>query len=360
MAFGSKGAIGAALGAAGKGVQAYGERTYREQLNERIEAARQKREDSIRRRSEEFTLKRDVQSQADALERIAATAGYQAKAAETKLKNTPPKATKRQNYELTEEKTGKKLVAQYDYDKNVYVPTGDPEAKPIPPEELKKFKISLMRSEGMTDAEYKSIKDLSKDYNKEYKILQENADIVAKAKTMLKNPNAYDTKLINNQLANLFAGNSRAASEVKRLENVGTLPQRFLGFSKNFFTGRKLESQVKEALDTINQYETNVLQKQKDNVDSYYTDRALRQKVEPDSVLRKLVTELPEGWKFGQEDEKEPEPASNKYSREDIISAAKSVGWSQEELDRTLKAAGMELYSLDKEPTPGTPQRFNR
>ena len=79
MEYGQKGAIGAALQALGQGVSQYGERNYREELNSKLEKARQARENNLMTRREKFQSgesqkAREFQSTKEAEGRIARAA----------------------------------------------------------------------------------------------------------------------------------------------------------------------------------------------------------------------------------------------------------------------------------------------
>lgn len=192
---------------------------------------------------------------------------------------------------------------------------------------------------------------LRSDYNKEYKLYNDQEQSVIKLQDLLnKKPDAPTTHTVQNELAKLFSNQSRAIKEVTAWGNLGDLVQRTVGGLKKFTTGSLLESQYQDLKNLINDFADTTLPKFKSNLDAHYKDLAITADVSPKLVLRKSLL----GDTEPTTDTTAPAPTAPKKQKgpasiEQIESDAKKYGWSEEQVNRTKSQWGFDT---------STPERF--
>ena len=358
-----KGALGAALTALGAGVTKGAERTYSEQLNERIAKGKQSREDSLLKRRELFQTELAEKQHGFRLKEIETTQAGRLKTATdvATIKATAKgkKPPKHETFEIGDEKeVGGKLV------KNVKVKARfDAGAADVGlgPGWVPVATIGI--KDKILGDQWGYIRSTSKDYNKEQTLLNKQEQDILTLKEMLKAPGAVESHVVQNKLASLFSNQSRAIAEVEAWANLGNFVQRFGGGLKKFATGSLLESQYKDILNLVETYETDVLPKFSTNLNDHYTSIAEAAEVDPKLIIRKTLLDEPAGAAEVGVAPTVPKvgvsaaPTSASQIDEDAV----KYGWGADKVKRTKQQWGFDTAKPSlavEESTTEDPTRF--
>ena len=344
-----KGALGAALTALGTGVTKGAERTYSEQLNERIAKGKQSREDSLLKRREIFQTELAEKQHKYRVSEIETTQAGRLKTATdvAKIKATA-KGKKPHKFETFKIGSKGKVIGG-ELVKNSTVKAYFDPNNPETNIGLGPGMVMVTRAgdkDTISDSMMTWINKVGDDYHSEQKELNKQEQIILTIREMLKKPDALKTHVLQNQLASLLSNSSRAIAEVEAYKNLGTLQQRVFGGLKKFTTGKLLESQYSDIEKLIDNYSAKVLPKFSNNLNDHYLALAKDANIKPSLILRKsLLAEPDKGGDVGTSEvvplkpvEKEvsgaPKPP---LSAAQIDADAKEHGWSPAQVN-TLKS----------------------
>lgn len=167
-----------------------------------------------------------------------------------------------------------------------------------------------------------------------------------------------NTKAIKSELTGLVQTSSRALKEVQSWGNLGNLPERVFGGLQEFLAGNLLESQYKGIEDMLDVYQENIIPAVKQNVDSYYTERAKSMQMDPKVVTQlQLLSQAATGESVLPKSERQ---SGTTLSAWDFISIAENAKHSKEDIIKEAKVRGVVLpdsYTL-KESLVGRPEGF--
>ena len=328
------GAIGSALLALGGGAEKHSERGYKEQLQEKLAAAKEKRENNLLKRRELFEIKQAQVGQESALERIQET-GKERRKTEAAKPVKPVKSPSFQTFKISdpmiidgEEVKDKEVKARFD--------SGSPNVG-LGPGWVPVSKANF-NDPGSTEL-MGHARGLQKDYARESKLITLQERSVETLRDFLtETPDSATTHAIQNELAKLFSNQSRAIKEVEAWGNLGNLVQRFSGGLKKFTTGSLLESQYKDIEKLVDKFAETTLPKFRSSLDESYTKQAEFFKVPPETILRKSLQEME-----SVETEKPAAAKAEKVgpkSAEQIDEDAAKFGWDVETTQRVKSQWG--------------------